>query len=223
LCGCPSLRGCADRAPDPFGHYLYTPFRAVNNRHRRLPISCSQTFHQQEAIISRRSGASGGNAVAVAIVAVTREPLAVLSRKASSLQKVGLRNPHTECQKMPSRPLGITVVAALFLVGGVIGVGRTFTEGALHRAFLTSGLWVLLLNLVAFVCGIFLWLGRDWARWLAVAWMAAHVSISLLNSLQEAMVHCAFLLLIAYMVFRPDAQAWFRARKSMVNKEQSNR
>jgi hypothetical protein len=123
-------------------------------------------------------------------------------------------------QKMPSRPLGITVLAALFLIGGVIGVGRTITEGASQQAFLTSGLWALLLNLVAFVCGIFLWLGRDWARWLALAWMAAHAAISLLNSLREALVHCALVLLIAYIVFRPDAQAWFRTRKSVMNQEQ---
>ena len=124
---------------------------------------------------------------------------------------------------MPSRPLGITVVAVLFLFGGVIGVGRTFTEGNLQLALFSSGLWALLLNLIAVVCGIFLLLGRNWARSLAVAWMAAHVAISLLNSLREAMVHCAFLLLIAYIVFRPDATAAIRARVPPAASEQRRR
>jgi hypothetical protein len=117
---------------------------------------------------------------------------------------------------MQSRPLAITVVAALFLAVGVAGTVRSFAAIVMHPRFSSSDFWVPLLSLLAIVCGVFLLRRQSWARWLALAWMAAHVAIGFLNSLQNAVVHALFLLLIACLVFRPEANAWFRISSGKV-------
>lgn len=112
---------------------------------------------------------------------------------------------------MPKRPLTITVVAALFLAIGAAGTVRLFPTGTAPRLFSTDHLLILALSLVAVLCGVFLLRRQNWARWLALTWIAAHVAISFLNSIQEVAVHALLLLLIAYILFRPEGNAWFRA------------
>ncbi len=34
--------------------------------------------------------------------------------------------------------------------------------------------------------------GSNWARWLALAWIAFHVFLSFLHSWQQVLVHCLF-------------------------------
>ncbi len=115
---------------------------------------------------------------------------------------------------MPKRPLTVTVVATMFLAVGASGTVRSFATGTAPRLFSTDNLWGLALSLVALLCGIFLLRRQNWARWLALAWITAHVAISFLNSLQGVAVHALFLLLIAYILFRPEANAWFRYSQS---------
>ena len=52
--------------------------------------------------------------------------------------------------------------------------------------------------------------GQNWARWLAVAWMAFHVAISVFHPLRELAIHVVFLVLIAWILFRPGATRYFR-------------
>jgi hypothetical protein len=52
---------------------------------------------------------------------------------------------------------------------------------------------------------------RNWARWLALAWMAFHVILSVGHPPQELIVHTVILLLFAYLLFRPEARAYFGA------------
>ncbi len=58
-------------------------------------------------------------------------------------------------------------------------------------------------------CGRYSCCGRNWARWLALAWMAAHVVISVFHSKQELIIHCVLLVLIGYLFFRRTAQEYF--------------
>jgi|SRR5579862_108361 len=111
---------------------------------------------------------------------------------------------------MQTRPPTITVLAGLFLALGILGLARTISEAAKHSLFKSDELWVLLLSFIAVICGAFLLRRQNWARWLAVVWIATHVAISFLNSIQEAAVHALFLLLMSYILFRPEANAWFR-------------
>jgi hypothetical protein len=46
--------------------------------------------------------------------------------------------------------------------------------------------------------------GRNWARWLSLAWMASHVAISFPN-LGQVAFHSLFFVVIAWLLLRPDA------------------
>jgi hypothetical protein len=52
--------------------------------------------------------------------------------------------------------------------------------------------------------------GRNWARWLTLAWIAAYGGFSFFDSLQKGAVHSLFLVVIAYFLFRPAARTYFQ-------------
>jgi len=111
---------------------------------------------------------------------------------------------------MNKRPLAVTIVSWIFLATGVISAVYHFVTIHLDQAFRGENALILSVRLLAIVCGVFLLMGRNWARWLALAWMAFHVALSFFHSLQEALVHSVLFLLIAYALFRPEARAYFR-------------
>lgn len=107
---------------------------------------------------------------------------------------------------MKRRPLSITVLASVYLVVGIVGFAVHLNEIVARQAFHYDDALIEVTELVAIVCGVFMLRGRNWARWLALAWMAFHVAISFFDSLQKVAVHGLFLVLIAYLLFRPDAR-----------------
>lgn len=117
---------------------------------------------------------------------------------------------------MRKRPLSITVVGLLFLVTGVVTFGFHLSRGWLSRG-LTRGemhsdvLLVLSVSLLALVAGVFMLMGSNWARWLALAWLAFHVVVSALHSWQETVMHALLFVLIAWLLLRPEAAGWFAA------------
>ncbi len=64
-------------------------------------------------------------------------------------------------------------------------------------------------ELFAVLCGVFLLQGRNWARWLALAWIAFHVAISF-PVMSKVIVHTLFLALIAWGLFQPEATRYFK-------------
>jgi hypothetical protein len=52
--------------------------------------------------------------------------------------------------------------------------------------------------------------GQNWARWLAVAWMAFHVILSAFHAVRELAIHSLFLAVIAWILFRPEGARYFR-------------
>ena len=70
-------------------------------------------------------------------------------------------------------------------------------------------IWVEVTELLAIVCGVFLLLAHNWARWLAIAWMAFHVVISF-GELPKLAVHSLFLVLIAWCLFRASSNRFFQ-------------
>lgn len=109
---------------------------------------------------------------------------------------------------MTKRPLSVTIVGCIFLAIGILASAAHAAE--LRGSGAHDALWALLVNLVAIVCGIFLLRRGNWARWLAVAWLAFHVILSL-HSRQALLIHSALLAVFAYLLFRPAATAYFRA------------
>jgi hypothetical protein len=56
--------------------------------------------------------------------------------------------------------------------------------------------------------------GINWARWLAMAWIAFHVALSFFHSWLEMAVHGVIFVVFAIILFLPDANGFFRSAKS---------
>jgi hypothetical protein len=111
--------------------------------------------------------------------------------------------------QMNKRPLSVTLIAFLYLIVGIVGFAFHGWEIVARHAFHYDDALIELTELIALVCGLFLLRGRNWARWLAIAWIAAHVTI-MFESLQKGVVHIVILALIAYALFQADARTYFR-------------
>ena len=110
---------------------------------------------------------------------------------------------------MTERPLSVTLVGCLFVVSGAVGIAY-HARDLIDPENQAEVLWVLLVRLLAIVAGFFLLRGANWARGLAIAWMAYHVVLSAFHTLSELLVHLAFLTFIVAMLMRPSAAAFFR-------------
>lgn len=111
---------------------------------------------------------------------------------------------------MNKPPLAIILLSGILIATGLISSIIHFVS---FRSLSLSGqelLWIVLLNVVAIVAGIYMLRRRHWAAWLALVWMAVHVGISLLDSRQKLMVHSLLLVLIAWLLFRPASRAFFQ-------------
>lgn len=110
---------------------------------------------------------------------------------------------------MKQRPFAITVLGWLYAVVGAVALGaQVKTLGA--PRFYSEGIWITLIDLLAIVAGIFMLRGYNWARWLAVAWIAFHVVVGFLNGYQQLVFHAIVFTGITFLLFRADARAWFR-------------
>ena len=111
---------------------------------------------------------------------------------------------------MSKRPLSISVIGCIFLAAGLIGLGRHATEFNPQRLLeydLVLGCFV---QLLAILGGVFVLRANNWARWLLLAWIAFHVILSAFHSLFELIVHSLLFAVVAYVLFRPQASAYFR-------------
>ncbi len=120
---------------------------------------------------------------------------------------------------MPTRPRSLTFVGWLFIAIGAITILNDVAPLLTSRA---SEQWAALgaqwpselgpawgLRLLAIIAGVFVLRGANWARWVLVAWIAFHVAISASVPVALA-VHALLGVVIAYVLFRPSASAYFR-------------
>ena len=107
------------------------------------------------------------------------------------------------------RPLAVTLIAWLYILVGVGALIGHFHDFATRQP---DWGWILLTEVLAIVIGIFLLLGHNWARWLALAWMAFHVVLSAWPRIRIAptAIHFAFFILIALVLLHPSANRFFR-------------
>ncbi len=108
------------------------------------------------------------------------------------------------------RPIAVWVISCLFIAVGLVGLIHHFPR---NMVFHQDDVWILLTELLAVVAGVFMLGGKNWARWLAIAWMAFHVAISWPAAAMIA-IHTVFLAAIAWLLFRRDARAYFARGKS---------
>jgi hypothetical protein len=134
---------------------------------------------------------------------------------------------------MTIRPTSITVIGWILVVSGVMSLPGTFrtprTPRAqevaaknpvpipIQRAMSVAG------TAVHVVCGYFLLQGKNWSRYLIVAWDVIQLSYGFIASPFKLVMilGACFLLLETYFLFRPRAQEFFAAVGA--NAEISNR
>ena len=112
-----------------------------------------------------------------------------------------------------SRPLSVTILAWIYIAVGVIGAIGHGSEFAAGRVFHSDVIWIELTEFAAILCGAFILKGQNWARWLALAWIAFHVILSAFHAFPEFAIHCAFCAVIAWFLFRPPAARYFRGTR----------
>jgi hypothetical protein len=107
------------------------------------------------------------------------------------------------------RPMAVLLVSCLYMAVGAIGLIVHFPGlAALQR----ESVWIELTELLAFVAGVFMFRGHNWARWLALVWMAFHVAISF-PVIRQIVIHSIIFALIAWVLFRSDTQRFFKPLK----------
>ena len=114
---------------------------------------------------------------------------------------------------MAKRPLFITLLGLLLIASGTVGLVYHFSELNPHHLLQNDALWVELVRVLAIVAGIFLLRGRNWARWLAMVWIAFHVVISFWHPWSQLAMHVAVFAVFAFFLFRPAATRYFSASR----------
>lgn len=107
-------------------------------------------------------------------------------------------------------PLPVLVLSCLYIAVGTIGFVYHFPELVALRP---DSVWIELTELLGVVSGVFMLRGHNWARWLALAWIAFHVAISF-PVLRQVAIHSAILAAIAWILFRSDARQYFAGRQA---------
>lgn len=115
---------------------------------------------------------------------------------------------------MNKRPLPVTILAWVYIAMGTVGFVYHLPELQANNALQFDGVGIELVRILAVVAGVFMLRGHDWARWLALAWIAFHVVIGALHSLQQFAIHLLFCAVIAFFLFRPEANRYFRGAPS---------
>jgi hypothetical protein len=108
------------------------------------------------------------------------------------------------------RPLSVTILACVYLAVGVGGFAVHFRELIAGHE---DAVAMEITEFLAILCGAFLLRGHNWARWLAIAWMAFHVVLSAFHAIPELAIHAVFCVAIAWLLFRPEAARYFRGAR----------
>ena len=112
-----------------------------------------------------------------------------------------------------TRPRSITVLALLYIAIGTVGFVYHFPHFYGERTYQQEDIWIELTEATAIISGAFLLRGKNWARWLALAWMAFHIMLSI-HEYPKLAIHCLFGAVIAVCLFSPSAARYFRRARS---------
>lgn len=106
------------------------------------------------------------------------------------------------------RPLVVTLIALLLVLTGLGGMA--FHAADFGRGGTADAALVEAISALAIIAGVFLLRAHNWARWLAMLWIAAHVVISAFHPLRELAIHIAVFAVFAVVLFHRAANAFFR-------------
>lgn len=112
---------------------------------------------------------------------------------------------------MKRRPILVVIISVLLIA---TGIGGLIQHHAAIRVGNFGGLMIAVVEVLALTAGVFMLLGHDWARWLAMAWIAFHVIISFWNGWPKVLIHVVIFAIFAFALFRRDARDYFRPPRS---------
>ncbi len=110
-------------------------------------------------------------------------------------------------------PLSVTILAWVYIAVGTIGFAAHFRGIHASNVLHYDGIGIEAVEVLAIISGAFMLRGRNWARWLAISWMAFHVVLSAFGAFYEFAIHTLFCAAIAWIVFRPAARRYFRGER----------
>jgi len=114
---------------------------------------------------------------------------------------------------MNKRPLSVAVLSFVFIAAGVSGLIYHLKDLKPQHPFQYEVLWISLVRILAIVGGLFMFLGRNWARWLCLAWLGFHVVLAAFHSIGELVFHAVIFVAIAILLLRRDARDYFQPAK----------
>jgi len=117
------------------------------------------------------------------------------------------------------RPPAILVLSFLYMAIGTVGFAYHFPR---PLTFHYEDVWIEGTELLAFVAGVFMLRGHNWARWLALAWVAFHVAISF-PVVRQMAIHALLLAAIAWLLFESRAEQYFASKAKDRNYNSSDR
>ena len=112
------------------------------------------------------------------------------------------------------RPLSVIIISLLMIATGVVTTVFHGMEAIKERSLAYDSILAVLVSVLAVVAGAFLLRAQNWARWLTIAWLAFHVILSAFHIVRELVMHSLLLAVIAFFLFRPAANRYFRAPKT---------
>jgi fructose-specific phosphotransferase system IIC component len=107
------------------------------------------------------------------------------------------------------RRIPVVIAGGLFIAAGIVGLAYHAHEIDPRHPFEFDVVAAAVVRLLAIVGGVFVLLGRNWARWLLIAWLAYHVVLSAFHSAGELAFHFVLLVVISWLLFRAAASAYF--------------
>ena len=111
---------------------------------------------------------------------------------------------------MIKRPLSVTVIGWIYILAGAVGFAYHLTGFDTRHPFQDGFIWIEMIRVIALVAGVYMLRGQNWARWVALAWIALHVIVSAFHAASEFAAHAVLCAILAYLLFRPAAARYFR-------------
>ena len=112
---------------------------------------------------------------------------------------------------MSKRPVSVTILALVLLLAGVVGFVYHAPDLRNWHPFPWDAILIEFIRVLAVVAAIYMLRGRNWARWLALFWIAFHVVVSAFHSWGEFAMHAVILAVFAYVLLRQAANTYFRS------------
>jgi hypothetical protein len=110
---------------------------------------------------------------------------------------------------MNKRPLPVTIISCVLAGISAVGLGYHLVEFKAHPDQHDIVL-VSVVRILGIISGVFMLRGSNWARWLAIVWIAFHVGVSYFHAWPELLIHVLLFVAFAYFLFCAKATKYFR-------------